>query len=154
MDRLREHLVDQLTGEHAHIGLDRAVEGIGIKFLGQRPDSLPYSIWELAEHIRIAQNDILNFCVDPDYKSPDWPDGYWPKEQAPSDAAEWEQTLEAIREDRQSMVGLVEDPDIDLFEPFSHGDGQTLFREAVLIIDHTSYHTGQIVTVRRLLGIW
>ena len=154
MDHLREHLVDQLMGEYAHIGFDRAVEDIDTKYLGKRPDSLPYSIWELAEHIRIAQNDILKFCVDPDYESPDWPKGYWPEEQAPSHKTEWEQTLEAISDDRLSMVNLVKDPDIDLFEPFSHGEGQTLFREAVLIIDHTSYHTGQIVTARRLLGIW
>lgn len=154
MEELREHLVNQLTHEHAHISFERAVENIEVKDLGIRPDSVPYSIWELVEHLRIAQTDIVTFCVGPDYQSPEWPGGYWPSEQAPSGEQEWQQTLEAIETDLQKMVELVKDPENDLFEPFPHGEGQTLFREAVLIIDHNSYHTGQIVTVRRALDLW
>ncbi|MDZ7692202.1 MAG: DinB family protein [Balneolaceae bacterium] len=154
MNSLKEHLIDQLTREHAHIGFVRATKGIDTQHLGKRTDALPHSIWELAEHIRIAQEDILKFCVNSNYEAPSWPDDYWPSDQAPSDRNMWEQTLQQYQDDRQKMVELVEDPQNDLFEPFPHGDGQTLFREAVLIIDHTSYHTGQIVDIQRILGIW
>lgn len=151
---LREQLIDQLTGQNAHLGFDRAVEGLSIANAGIRPRQLPYSIWELVEHIRISQSDIIEFCVDPDYESPEWPEGYWPSGQKPSGMDAWNQSLEVIHSDLLRMADLVKDPDNDLFEPFPHGDGQTLFREAVLIIDHNSYHTGQIVTIRRILGLW
>ncbi|MDX1636970.1 MAG: DinB family protein [Balneolaceae bacterium] len=151
---VREHLVTQLTEEHAHISFSRAVEGLKARQVGRRPDSLPYSIWELVEHLRIAQHDIVQFSSDPDYKSPEWPGGYWPESPSPDDQQVWEESLDQIEADLQQMVNLVRDTANDLFEPFAHGSGQTLFREAVLIIDHNSYHTGQIVTVRRLLDLW
>ncbi|MFH5832116.1 DinB family protein [Halalkalibaculum sp. DA3122] len=154
MDDLRKHLIDQLANEHAHTSFERAVEGLNISDVGIRPNSLPYSIWELVEHLRIAQADILEFSVNPGYEAPKWPDDYWPPEKAPSGNAEWQRSLEAINSDLQEMIDLVKDPGIDLFTPFPHGDGQTLFREAILIIDHNSYHTGQIITIRRLLGLW
>lgn len=154
MDDLRKHLIDQLTHEHAHISFSGAVEGLEIDQVGVRPDSLPYSIWELVEHLRIAQADIVEFSENPDYQAMNWPDDYWPPEKAPSDENEWQRSLNTIESDLNRMVELVEDPENDLFEPFPYGDGQTLFREAILIIDHNSYHTGQIVTVRRLLNIW
>lgn len=151
---IRDELIDQMTGQHAHVSFDNAVDGMPVQETGIRPESLPYSIWELVEHIRIAQYDIVEFCIDTEYSAPRWPDDYWPPRQKPSDAEEWNRSLEAVRTDRQRMIELVRDTGRDLFEPFPHGDGQTLFREAVLIIDHTSYHTGQIVTVRKLLGLW
>ncbi|MDR8391346.1 DinB family protein [Aliifodinibius sp. S!AR15-10] len=154
MDKLREHLLDQLVNEHAHTSFSNAVSGLTPNEVGIQPDSLPYSIWQLVEHIRIAQSDIVQFCIDPDYQSPEWPKGYWPTNAAPSGTKEWKDSIKQIESDLQQMVELVKDPKNDLFEPFPHGDGQTLFREAILVIDHNSYHTGQIVTMRRLLGLW
>ncbi len=154
MDRLREQLVSQLTEEHAHTSFQDAVDGLDHEYLGVRTSSLPYSIWELTEHIRIAQADIVEFCINPNYQALNWPEDYWPSHSAPADQDQWQQTLAAIEKDRQQMVEIVTDPDNDLLEPLPHGDGQTLFREAILIVDHTSYHTGQIVTVLRLLGQW
>ncbi len=153
MENLRKQLVDQLTQEHAHISFYDAVKGLEQDDIGIRPQELPHSIWELVEHIRIAQEDIVKFCVDSEYKSPEWPDGYWPDQKAPSGMEEWEQALQQIESDLQQMVGIVKNPDNDLLKPIPHGDGQTLFREAILSIDHNSYHTGQIVTIRRLLGL-
>jgi len=153
-DQMREQLINQLTGQNAHLSLENAVKGLSPEQAGRRPDALPYSIWEQVEHIRISQNDIVRFSMEPDYQSPEWPAGYWPEDPAPGGEEQWNRSLEAIRNDLQQMVDLVDDPDRDLLEPFPHGDGQTLFREALLIIDHNAYHTGQIVTIRRLLGLW
>ena len=154
MDRLREQLINQLTEEHAHTSFDNAVDGLEHEYLGVRTNALPYSIWELTEHIRVAQADIVEFCINPDYTAPNWPEDYWPANCAPTNQQQWNQSLAEIKRDRSKMVELVKNPDNDLLEPLPHGDGQTLFREAILIVDHTSYHTGQIVTIRRLLGQW
>lgn len=154
MDRLREQLVNQLTEEHAHTSFSKAVDGLDHEYLGVRTHSLPYSIWELTEHIRIAQADIVEFCINTAYEAPNWPEDYWPSNCAPVSPEQWKQSLEDISEDRRKMVDLVKNPEYDLLEPLPHGDGQTLFREATLIVDHTSYHTGQIVTIRRLIGQW
>lgn len=151
---LREQLVKQLTGQNAHASFENAIKGLSVDEVGIRPEKLPYSIWELVEHIRISQSDIVRFCMDPEYESPEWPEGYWPSSRKPGGADEWEESVSEIRKDLQQMVDLVTDTGNDLFSRIPHGDGQTLFREALLIIDHNSYHTGQIITVRRLLGLW
>ena len=151
---LRSQIVDQLTGEHAHVGLKKAIEDLALEDAGTIPEAAAHSVWMLVEHIRIAQHDILDFSRNPDYKMPSWPDDYWPENSAPRDQAQWNESLAAIERDRDAMVGLINDPSNDLLSPISHGDGQTLFREALLIIDHTSYHIGQIVEVRRQLGVW
>lgn len=152
--RLREQLINQLTGQNAHISFKNAVKGLSADDVGIRPDNLPYSIWELVEHIRISQSDIVQFSIDPEYVSPNWPEGYWPTRPGPADEEEWNESLETIQADLAKMVDLVQDTANDLFLPFPHGDGQTLFREALLIIDHNSYHTGQIIAIRRQLGLW
>lgn len=152
--RLRSHLVDQLTGENAHISLQRAVEGLSFEEAGIIPEHGVHSIWMLVEHIRIAQHDILDFSRNPDYHALSWPDDYWPRDSAPKNEEEWNRTLTAIRRDREEMIKLVKDSANDLLAPIPHGDGQTLFREAMLIVDHNSYHIGQIVQVRRMLGNW
>jgi len=121
---------------------------------GTRPDGLPYSPWELLEHIRIAQHDILDFCQNPDYTQPDWPEGYWPDAVAPSSSAAWEGSVHQVRNDLQAMKDLVSDPATNLHAKIPHGDGQTVLREAMLVADHNAYHVGQLVTVRRLLGCW
>lgn len=151
---IRELLIEQMTGRHAHVSFDQAIKGLQISDVGSRPEGLPHSIWELVEHIRISQNDILEFSRDPDYKSPSWPKGYWPENPEPGGKKEWEATIEAFHSDHEQMVELIKNPEKDLLMPLPHGSGQTLFREAMLIVDHNSYHIGQIIQVRRLLGSW
>lgn len=151
---VRNQLVALIEGGHAHQPFDATVEDVQAPLRGIKPDGLPYSIWQLVEHIRIAQRDILDFSRDPDYQSPPWPDGYWPAEAAPADDAAWQTALAQIREDRDAFLALINDPAQDLYAPFAHGTGQNLLREALLIGDHTSYHTGQILILRRLLNDW
>jgi hypothetical protein len=152
--RIRQLLVEQLSGGQAHIGFKESIDGLLFEEVGVRPQGLRHSIWELAEHIRIAQHDILDFSRNSDYKPLSWPDDYWPKNPAPADHKEWENTLDSIEQDREQVVALVNNPANDLLKPLEHGDGQTLFREAMLIVDHNAYHIGQIVQVRRVLGCW
>ncbi len=116
--------------------------------------ALPYSVWRLLEHMRIAQRDILEFSRNPKHVSPEWPDGYWPQGDAPPDDAAWDRSIKAFRADLKAVEELVTDPSTDLFARIPHGDGQTILREALLVADHNAYHLGQIVTVRRLLGAW
>lgn len=150
----RKHLIDLIKGGNAHATLDDALSDLPAKLRGVKPDGLPYSIWQLAEHIRIAQWDILEFSKDQSHQSPKWPDDYWPKETAPQDDAAWQETIDQIKKDADSFMALLNDKNNDLYTPFPHGDGQTLLREALLIADHNSYHTAEIIVIRRLLGAW
>lgn len=143
-----------LTGGHAHATFDDAVKGLPAELRGVIPEGIPYSIWQLVEHIRITQWDILEFSRDAKHQSPRWPEGYWPKETAPVDDAAWKHSLSQIKSELKEFVALLKAPDAELYKPFAHGDGQHLFREALLIADHTSYHTGEIIVIRRLLGAW
>ncbi|PWU02796.1 MAG: ABC transporter [Terriglobia bacterium] len=151
---VREHLIWLLEGGHAHPKFDDAVKGIPPDRIGMRPEGAPHSAWELLEHMRIAQNDILRFSVSADYVSPKWPEGYWPAVPAPAQPADWTKSVRAFRKDLAAFAGLVRDPAQNLHKKFPWGDGQTLMREALLIADHNSYHVGQLVLVRRLLGAW
>lgn len=151
---LRDHLVNLLEGKGAHRDLTYAFRGVPGESRGVRPQGLPYSLWELLEHIRISQWDIVEFSRDRDHQSPDWPTGYWPDHPAPESQEAWDRSLEAVTADRSRMIGLVRDPENELFAPFEWGDGQTLLREALLVADHNAYHTAQVVVVRRLLGLW
>ena len=121
---------------------------------GRTVPPVPHSPWRLLEHLRIAQWDILRFCIDPQHASPPFPEGYWPEGDAPPDTAAWDRSVEAFRADLTSMQELVADPATDLFAPLPHGQGQTILREALLVADHNAYHLGQLVVVRRLLGAW
>lgn len=121
---------------------------------GNKPKGAAHTAWQLLEHLRIAQNDILEFSRDPKYVSPKWPEGYWPKEIAPPTSEAWDDTIAAFEKDHQAFGKLISDPAQDLLAKFPHGDGQTLLREALLIIDHNSYHVGQLVMLRVQLGIW
>ena len=152
--RLRSHIVQLLTARQAHGTFDDAVDGLAPEARGLRPDDLPYSVWELVEHVRIAQHDILDFCRNPEYEQPDWPDDYWPDALAPPSEEAWARSIEQVRDDLQSMCKLVRNPSINLHDEIPHGDGQTYLRETMLVADHNAYHIGQIVTVRRLLGEW
>jgi hypothetical protein len=151
---LREHLIQLLDGGHAHATFDSAVRGFPLDRIGLRPKGLPYSAWEVLEHLRIAQNDILRFSESAEHKSPKWPEGYWPSAPAPEKESHWARSARAIRKDLAEFQALIRDPRQDLYRKFPWGDGQTLLREALLIADHNSYHIGQLVLVRRLLGVW
>jgi len=155
-DALRTHLLDLLHGGHAHATFDDAVRDLPAKLRGKVPRGLPYSAWQLVEHMRLTQEDILLFSKNRDgsYQSPEWPDGYWPSGEAPLDDEDWEKSIAGFRADRVAFEALVADPTQDLFAPFPWGEGQTLLREGLLIADHTSYHLGQLIVVRRLLGAW
>jgi uncharacterized damage-inducible protein DinB len=152
--RLKELLLEQFTKQHAHVGFDKAVEGLKANDIGTRPEGLPHSVWELAEHIRIAQHDILCFSSNSDYQSLDWPDDYWPAFPGPENQQEWEHSKESFHRDKEEMEKFIRQTDLNLMEPLAHGNGQTLFREILLIVEHNAYHIGQIVQVRRLLGNW
>jgi hypothetical protein len=154
MASLREHLLYLLGGVGAHLDFEKAISALPAELRGARPAGQPHTSWRLLEHLRIAQWDILRFCIDPQHVSPEWPDGYWPNGDAPPDAGAWDRSVESFRSDLRAMRELVADPASDLFAPLPHGQGQTLLREALLVADHNSYHLGQFVLVRRLLGAW
>ena len=148
---LRDQLSRLLDWGDAHVTFDKAVEGIPPELRGRRPDGMPHSPWELVEHMRIAQHDILEFCVNPDYTEMKWPDDYWPSSAEPT-TAQWEQSLGDYRADCEALKQLATDS--DLFARIPHGSGQTFLREILLVADHTAYHVGQLVLVRRALGAW
>ena len=151
---LRKQLITLLTSNQAHKSFDEAIKDLPIELRGVKPDKVPYSIWQLVDHIRVVQWDILEFSRDASHQSPPWPKGYWPTETAPADEAAWQKTLNQIRQDRDAFVTLLTDPDRDLYAPFAQGEGQNLLREALLIADHTAYHVGEIILIRRLLDAW
>ena len=151
---LRKHACDLLRSRGAHVDFDEAVAGIPSRLRGVRPPGAPHSPWELLEHMRIAQWDILEFSRNPKHVSPDFAEGYWPATAAPPDDAAWDRSAAAFRTDLDAMARLVEDPSTDLFARIPHGEGQTILREALLVADHNAYHLGQLVLVRRLLGGW
>ncbi len=153
-ETLRQQLTTLLNGEGAHITLHDALDGLPREVRGKKAPNIPHTIWRLLEHIRLAQRDILEFCTDPHYKEPRWPDDYWPKGEAPTSDAEWDQSLKAVERDQEGMKALVNDPKVDLFARIPWGDGQTYLREALVIADHNAYHVGEIVAVRRALGAW
>jgi len=149
---LRQHLQELLDGSHAHVDFDATLKGLPPELRGKKPDGAPHTPWQLLEHLRLAQWDILEFSRDAKHVSPKWPKGYWPETAAPPDATAWEQSVESFRRDLEAMKALV--AEADLYTPFPWGKGQTLLREALLLADHNAYHLGQIVLVRQLLGAW
>jgi hypothetical protein len=149
---VREHLAELLRGGHAHITLDKAVRGFPLDRVGVRPPGLPHSAWELLEHIRLAQVDMLRFSQSAEWVSPPFPEGYWPKSPAPERANDWSASIRKYRKDLAEFEAMILDPAQNLRKPFPWGDGQTLLREAHTIADHTSYHLGQLVLVRQLVA--
>jgi hypothetical protein len=152
--QLRDQLVAMLRGGHAHATFDDVVRGFPVERAGTRPQGLPHSAWELLEHMRLAQEDILRFSQSAAHVSPKFPEGYWPSSPAPGGNQRWSEAVRAFRQDLAEFEAMVRDPRQDLDRKFPWGDGQTLLREALLIADHNSYHLGQLVLVRRLLGTW
>jgi hypothetical protein len=145
-------LAKLLLGGTAHLSLTDALKGLQPRLRGVKPDNMPYSIWQLVEHIRIAQWDMFQFCRDADHKSPKWPEEYWPQEGAPEDESAWKGSLSQINSDLDEFIELMEHSDI--YQKLPHGSGQNILREALQIADHNAYHIGEIIAIRRCLGDW
>ena len=148
---LRDHLVDNLRGRNAHISFDDFVADFPAKRCGEEIEGLPYTAWQVLEHMRIAQWDILEFSRNAKHASPKWPEGYWPKPDDLGDAELSQQTADRFRSDLEEMERLVADPSTDLFAKIAHGNGQTVLREALLLADHNGYHLGVLVAMNRIL---
>jgi len=156
MDKQTEIVINELEkllkGGSAHAGLDGALKGLPAELRGTKVDNLPYTIWQLVEHIRIAQWDMLEFSKDGSHKSPKWPNDYWPKETAPANESDWKNSIDAIETHLNEFLSLIKSTDI--YVPIPHGSGQTILREALQIADHCGYHVAEIIIIRRLLGAW
>ena len=150
---LRQQLAELLDGDHAHADFHKAAANWPAHLVGQRPAGAPYTPWQILEHMRIAQWDILNFSLNPQHTSPSWPTGYWPPSESPA-PGEWEKSVAAFEHDLEALRRLALDPKQDLFRPIPHGAGQTLLREIMLAADHNSNHLGQLILLRRLQSAW
>jgi len=156
-ESLRKHILYLLRGGGAHLGFDEAFEDVPARLRGMKPAGAAHTAWQLVEHLRLAQWDILEFSRNPQHVSPKFPEGYWPRTPAPPDDAAWERSVAAFRADLEAMCALVEDPAKDLFARIHHPEAteeHTLLREALLVADHNAYHVGQLVLLRRLLNTW
>lgn len=153
-DATRELLARILSWEDAHVGFDKAVDDLPADLQGRVPPGLPYSAWQLLEHMRLTQHDILEFCRNAHYEELTWPDDYWPESTTPPSGRAWSQSVAAYREDRAALAAMAADPALDLLAAVPAGNGQTYLREILLVADHTAYHLGELVVVRRALGAW
>jgi len=151
---LRTQLKTILDWEDAHASVDHALDGIPPALRGKVPKGAAHSAWQLVEHLRITQHDILDFCVNPDYVEVATMEDYWPRTAAPPSDAAWKKSVSAIRRDRGELKRLAEDTKVDLFSRIPHGSGQTYLRELLLVADHNAYHAGQLVALRKQLGAW
>lgn len=151
---LREQILSTLDGRGAHVDLQTALDKIALEDLGKRPPGAPYTLWEILEHVRLAQWDIVEFTKSASHVSPEFPEGFWPESRAPEDEDEWRRCREALRSDLEAMKALVESPEVDLLAKIPHGEGQTVLREALLVADHNAYHLGQLVLLLKMLGKW
>lgn len=151
---LREHLLNLLNGEGAHANFEAAIKDLPAGVRGKRPKGAEHSPWEILEHLRIAQRDILDFIRDPKYVSPDFPAGYWPKSQAPADDKAWDKSVAGFRADLKAVADLTADGSTDLLAPLPHAPDKTILREVLLVADHNAYHLGELVLLRRILGAW
>jgi hypothetical protein len=150
---LRDHLLELLRGGSAHADLATVLDDFPNELAGTKAKNVPYTPWQLLEHMRVAVNDLLLFSTDPKYVAPNWPDDYWPAKEAPEPGG-WESSVKALKADLAALEGIVGDPKSNLFAKIPWGDGQTLLREVLLASDHTSYHLGEMVLMRRELGAW
>jgi uncharacterized damage-inducible protein DinB len=151
---IREHLTRLLSWEDAHTSFDSAVSALPESLRGIQPAGLPYSPWQLVEHLRSTQHDILDFCTNPKYTELSWPDDYWPRFAAPQTSSSWADSIRQFRRDRAALQQLSSNPELDLESPIPHGTGQTYLRELLLAADHAAYHIGELIVVRRLLASW
>lgn len=151
---VREHVAKLLEWEDAHANFSSAVAGLPEALRGKQPAGLPYSPWQLLEHLRITQHDILDFCVNPKYEELSWPKDYWPASAEPPGQSAWEEGIRAFERDRAALQRLSRNPAVNLESTIPHGQGQTYLRELLLAADHAAYHIGELIVVRRLLGAW
>jgi hypothetical protein len=151
---LREQLLHLLEGRHAHMTVEQAVADFPLEAINQAPPNVSYTPWQLLEHIRIAQWDILAFIRDPDHVSPEWPDGYWPARSQQADAQMWQNSVERVLADRKALAALVRDPESDLFAPLPAGSRYTILREILVVADHNAYHLGELGMMRQVLDAW
>jgi uncharacterized damage-inducible protein DinB len=151
---LRENIIELLKGSHAHVSAKQALEGIDPALRNVRPANEMHSIWEELEHMRIAQEDILRYTLDPSWTSPDFPEGYWPKETKKITDKAWSRSLTGFFTDLEGVIELARDTRLDLTAEIPHGEGRTYLREILLVADHNAYHIGQIVQIRKALGDW
>jgi DinB superfamily len=151
---LRAHLAKLLDADTAHVNFEKTIGGWSAVHRAAKPDGTPYNAWQLLEHLRIAQWDILEFCRNPKHVSPEWPSGYWPSSDVPPNAGSWDESVKAFRAECEAMRKLVENPKTNLFARIPHGTGKTVLREALLLADHNAYHFGQLVLLRKQLGVW
>ncbi len=151
---IRDHVLKLLKGRQGHVDFETVLANLPQEFQGKKPEGAPHTPWQLLEHMRIAQEDILEFSRDPKHESPKFPEGYWPDSQTPPDEGAWQKSVTSFAADLQAMADLVADPSTDLYARIPHGSGQTVLREALLVADHNAYHLGQLVLLRRLLGVW
>jgi uncharacterized damage-inducible protein DinB len=148
---LREQLRQAMRGDQSHLDFEAAISGLSAEIAGVKPAGAPHTAWQLLEHIRIAQHDILEFSRNPDHKSPKWPEGYWPPTEAPPDKQAYDSSIATFRNEAQAMKDLITDPQQDLFKSIEGGTGQTLLREALVLAAHNSYHLGQLVCLKKIL---
>ncbi len=152
---LRAHVLDLLRGDNAHADFDKALAGLSPADRGNKAAGSPFTAWQLLEHLRISQLDILEFSRNGKHKSPKWPDDYWPKSEVPPNEDAWDVSAAHFRRDHETFTKLIADPERDLLAPIAHApDGQTLLREALVLADHNSYHIGQIILIRKFLDAW
>jgi len=151
----RTIVASSLDWQQAHAKVETVLKGLGAPLRGQRPSGYPHSAWELLEHIRITQHDLLEFCLNPDYEEQlEWPRDYWPPSASPQSAAAWDKSIADYRRDREALARFTTESTIDLTSKIPRGTGQTYLRTILVAVDHASYHVGQIISVRRLLGAW
>jgi hypothetical protein len=154
VDAVRSHLLEFLRGGSAHVDPRTALAGVSERHYGSKPEGAPHTPWQLLEHLRFTLHDLLEFCTNAGYTAPAWPDDYWPASDAPGDKQAWKSAADRFLGDLEAFEALVEDPETDLEAQIPWGQGQTILREVLLAIDHTSYHVGQLVLIRRQLGDW
>jgi uncharacterized damage-inducible protein DinB len=151
---IRHELSAFLHSDQAHASLDAAVKNMPTSLLDKNPAGSPHNAWQMLEHIRITLRDLLEFCTNPKYQAQKWPDDYWPRDESPQSSAAWDHSVATIHKDLKALDKLLEDPKTDLTAKIPWGDGQTILREILLAGDHTSYHIGQLVMLRKQLGAW
>ena len=151
---LREHLAALLAGKQAHVDFNTAVSELSLELQGEKPQGASHTPWEILEHLRIAQWDIIEFSRNPSHVSPNFPAGYWPEAATPPESGSWEKSVGLFQADLEAFRVFIKDPSTDLYSPLPHGDGQTVLREVLVLADHNAYHLGEMIVVRRLLGAW
>ena len=153
-EAIRDHVLKLLKGRQGHVDFETVLANLPQESQGKKPEGAPHTLWQLLEHMRIAQWDILEFSRNPRHVSPTFPDGYWPRSDTTPDEGAWEKSVSAFRSDREALQELVANESTDLLAPIPHGTGQTILRECFVVAKHNSYHLGQLVLLSRLLGVW